>query len=527
MSFLLFHSYNYVNCKYNINNCNFYDKNKNLLFSLLNFPNPDCNNLYKIQIKNILQKKKFSYKNLLKKNQYYTKHNIKIYLEINYDYLYYLVLNRLDIPDKTILFKLFNQNQSKINYESNLVYNICINKNYLKEIITMEIPYNINIIKNSYIKNILIDQNNKQLYINKTNTELKYNKGGLLLCDIKFMIINEINDYVDSLTLVITDISQLNLWKKVNIKNNNLIYFTIDDLNNKNLKYQDFKRIIIDLVDINTIKKIKKKFKKSIIWVVNDNLNTIKINQFIVLFNCIYDFDINMDELNTDILINILKYVCYRNYIYKLKKQKLLNTCKNTLSELKCNYNYNYIWYFKLLSIKEKNILKNTCCICLQTFNKNSLCKFQCNHYFCISCTKKLIDINPILNCPMCKQKVLSIVKYEENKKNLIKNNYRYSVDNFIVLLVLSYIKLNCKNNVAIIICPKHYYNFLVNIFKFLDINSENIFHSLHNLEKIVINNTKIYNIYIIEKNIIIETFYKFFPSLQNSKVNIRYFNLF
>lgn len=528
MSFILFHSYNYVNCKYHIENNNFYDKNKNLLFTLLNFPY--LNNLYKIKIKNILQKKKFSYKNLLRKNQYYTKHNIKIYLEINYNYLYYLVLNEKYIPDKNILLNLLDQNQSKIiNYESQLVNNICINKNYLKEIKMMELPYRISLIQTMFIKNILIDQNNKKFEINKKNIEkIKNYRGGLFLCDIKSQLIKDFSKYINSSTIIITEKSQLYLWQNITIRNK-CINITTDNLNINKLKLHNYDRIIIDLDDINKIKNVKKNIKnifyKGIIWIVNDNLNTIKITQFVDLFNCIYDFDINLNELNTDILIKIMKYVCYRNYIYKFKKNKLLETNTYIISNL--NYNYNYIWEFKLLSTIEKNILKTTCCICLNPFNKNSLCKFQCDHYYCISCIEKLIETNSILNCPMCKQKVLSIVKYEENKKNLLKNNYTYRIDTIMISLIQSYIKLNSKNNIYIIICSKQYYNFLINILKFLDLNSENIYYSLNNLDKIVIDNKKIYNFTIIEKNIIIETFYKILPSLQNSKVNIRYFNLF
>ena len=59
-SIQLFHSYNYVNEKFIHDNKNIYDKNNNLLFTLLNIP--DNSNLYTIKIQRILKKKIFSKK---------------------------------------------------------------------------------------------------------------------------------------------------------------------------------------------------------------------------------------------------------------------------------------------------------------------------------------------------------------------------------------------------------------------------------------------------------------------------------
>ena len=87
-SIQLFHSYNYVNGKFRQYNKNIYDENNKLLFSLLNIPNNS--DLYTIKIERILKKKSFSLKR--NNNSYYTKHNLKIFLLLNYSTLNYLLL---------------------------------------------------------------------------------------------------------------------------------------------------------------------------------------------------------------------------------------------------------------------------------------------------------------------------------------------------------------------------------------------------------------------------------------------------
>ena len=126
----LFHSYNYVNGTFRQHNKDIYDDHNTLLFSLLNIPNNS--DLYTIKIQRILKKKSFSLKK--NNNSYYTKHNLKVFLVINYVQLNIYISKHLEIPHFRLLYNIIINNSyiNKNEYVHNL---ICFNKSFNKKIL--------------------------------------------------------------------------------------------------------------------------------------------------------------------------------------------------------------------------------------------------------------------------------------------------------------------------------------------------------------------------------------------------------
>ena len=166
----LFHSYNIVQDTIFIKNNKVFNKNNQLLFKILNVPKES--NLYNINIQKILMKKCFSKK---KCNYFYTKHNIKIFVTINYIELRRHIKYELPIPSSKIINKLIHDNLNKIDTNSYIKNVLCINKNDKKHIDLNNntiMPFNFNFVKFNDIyfnlktnKFSLINNNNNLIII--------------------------------------------------------------------------------------------------------------------------------------------------------------------------------------------------------------------------------------------------------------------------------------------------------------------------------------------------------------------------
>lgn len=64
-----------------------------------------------------------------------------------------------------------------------------------------------------------------------------------------------------------------------------------------------------------------------------------------------------------------------------------------------------------------------TCGICLDLKNVLDICKLGCDHKFCISCVKQVLNREGINTCAMCRCPITEISTLSDNSRNLIKNN--------------------------------------------------------------------------------------------------------
>ena len=386
----LFHSYNYVNDKFIQKNNNFYDSNNNLMFSVLNVPKN--RSLYTLKVERILQKKKYSKK---KNDSFYTKHNIKIYIQINYKLLKYYFDNFIPIPDFDLLYKICMNNLSIIDINDNIHDIVCINKAF-----NQKFTNTLNYISNKYcfypLNDLKLDIINKKI-IDKKHIYNNYKINGVIIFyDIFIKLINEFTLLQLKNTLIICNKEQ-----KYNIKSN---YNTTSSISNDYIsQYWDNVIVLDTSINIKTIK-----YKK--IFVCINKISDIKIGEVLKLY---YDyFNLNLYHLITSKLIyNLLNTIIFRNYSYKITKTNIIKIKENN----PLNINIKLIDTYKA----------GTCNICFS--NKTNI-QTKCNHYFCSNCVQSIITINKF-KCPYCRcdNNLYNLSYLLESKEELFDNNVKIS----------------------------------------------------------------------------------------------------
>lgn len=407
MTIELFHSYNYVYGKFKKKNKDVYDDKNNLLFSLVNIPNES--ELYKINIQRILNKKVYS----RKKNDkyYYTKHNIKVFLVINYNILNKFIKNNTDIPEIDILTKIINNN-TKINQDKYLKNIICFNKSSSKQI-----KYRNNLVINSnyfYLKDFYLDLKNKLIVSkNKIINNEYLVKGCIIFYDILFKLVQEFNKKT---TLFIINKNEKQIFINLNLS------FKVE-LNNsdKNVKWEN---IVIFNNNYNKINLNNIEYNS--LFVCINKPENIKINDILNIYEKFYNINFSNFITNTKLINSLLKCIVLK--IYEPKSIRKIN--------------------IKLKSdISNKNDNNTHCCICYSNIND---IQTKCNHSFCSECIEKITKHNKF-SCPMCRQinsittnKIIydSKINYFKNKNNIqiISNSLKkieyYKTNNINVSLI-------------------------------------------------------------------------------------------
>lgn len=454
MKFL--HSYNYVNSKFIVQDNNLVDKNNNLLLKIINIP--ELNDIYSIKVEKILQKKIFSKK---KNKSYYTKHNIKIYLIIDFNNLYYKISNNIKITNQNLLFKIILSNQILIN--DNLIENMCINKSFSKKI---------DLINKNYFNDSFNYLNVNKLFINlnKQEINLKSNykhfslNGGFFYYDILYLFLNDIlnnlidNNLINETLLVVDNTIKHYFDKKFNIYN----------INESSKKINKKYKIILAFTYFN-----KSKFNYDYLWICKNNINTNDILKNLELY-----FNIKLYDyiLNNKLLFQLQNLINFKYYKELLLKQKTLKI--NYIKFNKNNTNYNYKIIDKLNDTQ--------CCICFT--NKNNVVT-ECNHLFCSECINKLFGTT--FNCPLCRAKL--------NKNMVYKILELHNLDETLKFIIN---KKSLKNKT--IICKKNETHKLKSILDHFSINNINLINSnnLNTLNNIINNSI---NIFVFNENKIID----------------------
>jgi hypothetical protein len=443
----LFHSYNYVNEKFIHVNKNIYDTNNKIICTLLNIP--DNSDLYTIQVQRILKKKIFSKKTNNK--SFYTKHNIKVFLLVNYYILKSYLKQKKCIPQFNLLYK-------------NILGNIIINKNeYIHNVICINKSFNKKISLNNTISNdfnffslndYYLDIHAKKIIEKKNLILTKYTVNGCIIYyDLLKLLIDELITYKN--TIIIGNKDQHADFPKIitklyNVDTNN-VYNTI---------------ILLDTsIDISKLKYTK------IIVCVNKTIK-IQIKEIIFLLDKFFKVNLHKYELTNKLFYNIINVCVFRNYSQKLIK----------INELKIqDNNYINVKHFRI----DINLTTSTCSIC---FNNNINIETHCNHYFCGNCVIKLYKNK--LSCPYCRLNIninnLTYLVKSKNEIMYVKSNinskYQYLI------------KKSIKNEIYIISNNDTKINCLKKLYKFMDIKSN--ICTINNISNI----TNINNIYFLDK---------------------------
>ena len=438
----LFHSYNYVNGKFRQHNKDIFDENNKLLFSLLNIPNNS--ELYTIKIQRILKKKSFS----LKKNNnfYYTKHNLKIFLVINYSSLNNYVCNNLEIPHFRLVYKIItnNININKNEYIHNL---ICVNKSYKKKIVSKT-----NIINNSFnyynLGDLLLDILNKKITNKKKIILKKYNVNGkIIFYDIFIKLVDEFIGLNLKNTIFICNNKQI-----TNLKNSNInVVSSISD----NLKQKVWDNII--LLDLNiSISELKCKS----LYVCINKIHNIKIIELLDIYDQYFNINFKKYLITSKLVYNILECIVFRNYAYKLVKLNTINSVENDSLSLNLNK----------FEISNKQIVNTLCNIC---FCNNINIKTDCNHYFCNNCIEKILNKNKKMSCPHCRAELnMKNLSYLMESKNDIITP-KINISNKIKYLI----KKSSKSNFLILSNNDKTLKYLNTIYKFMNLDPTYIYH--------------------------------------------------
>jgi len=438
----LFHSYNYVNGKFRQHNKDIYNEHNKLLFSLLNIPNNS--ELYTIKIERILKKKSFSLKR--NNNSYYTKHNLKIFLLINYSKLNHYISNNFEIPHFKLLYKLIINNiyLNENEYIHNL---ICFNKAVKKKILSKT-----SLINNSFnfynLGDLKLDILNKKI-INKKNFVLKkYSiNGKIIFYDIFIKLINEFLGLNLKNTIFICNDKQIKQIKHLKYFNINIVS-SITNI----LKQKVWDNIV--LLDL-TIPIIELKCKS--LYVCINKIHNIKIIEILDIYNNYFNVNLKKYLVNNKLVYAILECIIFRNYAYKLFKINTINSIEN--SSLNLNK----------FEISDKKIVNTLCNIC---FSNNINIKTECNHYFCNNCIEKLLNKNK-LSCPHCRND-LSLKKLTyimESKNDIITD--KINIPNKIKCMI----KKSSKSNFIILSNNDKTIKYLNTIYKFMNLDTNDIYH--------------------------------------------------
>ena len=236
-----------------------------------------------------------------------------------------------------------------------------------------------------------------------------------------------------------------------------LIHYNI--LKSKNNPIIDFywNRVVLDeyqsIINQNTLKKnnlyeIINGIKKNKVWLLSNNpfdnindfwmsINTISLTKFTnqnlhlanllkkkIIRRNIYCTDTYTDTVETKIILDQTE-----------QEKKIYNSVKDNLSKMisYCSYIPSYLLQENYLQFKTSPIKKlkininkklqyidfnnELCPICFDNLDTNSRTTiFKCGHFFCLSCTNKIMNNNKCI-CPLCR---LDISK---NEIKLINNN--------------------------------------------------------------------------------------------------------
>ena len=382
--------------------------------------------MYTIEIQRILKKKIFSKKK--NNNSFYTKHNIKVFLLVNYNRLQYYIKNNISIPQFNLLYKIILSNL-KVSTNEYIHNIICINKSFNKKIVLK------NIINNNFnffnLNDYYLDIQNKTI-INKQNMILtKYNVNG---CIIYYDLVKLL---IDELLTIKNTIFIGNNQHKIYCKN---IITNLDTININNV--YDTVILLDTSIDISSIKYNK------IIVCINKTIE-IKVNELIFLLNKYLNVYLYNYELTNKLIYNIINVCVFRNYSQKIIKINNVNICDNEYINIK---------KFKIV---DNEILNNVCNICCN--NKINI-KTICNHYFCSDCISKILNKNK-LKCPYCRESnTLNTLTYLVkskidilNDKTNINNKYKYLI------------KKSMKNDISIIYNDDDKIKTFKNLYKFMN----------------------------------------------------------
>lgn len=486
----LFHSYNYVNGTYTILNNKIYNRNNNKLFTLLNIPDCSNNNLYKIKIENILVKKKYSMKKI---QNFYSKHNVKIFLIVNYTELFNLINSKKHIPDFTLLLKILQNNLiKKINKNTPLIDSICINNTLKKNINLIFNTNTINLTNTYKIHDLIVDFRNKSISISNVTPKLSIEyiiEGCIFLCDIRELAIKELcTDYInikfndkfnkqnnnDKILIITNDIP---LWETYICKNGNIILLDYNKYNyDKNKEYTKiidnyYSKIIIDLYPLYNLNNLnnlnnflKKLHYKSIVTLI-DNINTITFYNILLILKTIYNNSqdnnynnnyienyIDNNYIDEGVCHKIVRVLFIRNYLHILTKKGIIKNIK--LKKLTNKYP---LYNFELFNNIEHKLVKTNCSICYKLFTKNNLCRTECSHYFCKRCIDTLLNnSNKYYHCkficPLCRNIVSKITKLEPSIKNILNKNNINQIDTRFIYIVENIKNIKNINNIVITI---------------------------------------------------------------------------
>ena len=360
----LFHSYNFVTDRFTRKSNNFYDKNNNLIFSLLNIPTITNNDLYTIKTQRILQKKIFSKKK--NKKYYYTKHNIKIFLIINYNILYNYISNKISIPSFNLLFNLITTNYFKLDTNTYIHNVVCFNNNFNKKIsIINSIENNFNYYR---LFDLKLDLCNKKIVHTDNIICKKYIlNGSLIYYDILPRLLKELLSLNLKNVLFICSKYQSKFLDKYNLKYITC-YKSINSI--KSNKIWDYV-VLLNIEEEHLIKDIKYKT----IFVCVNKTNNIKIDEILYYYNKYYNINLyKYQYINESMVYNIIKNIIFRNYSYKFVKINTIKLKENNVLNIR--------------SIINPNLTTTICNIC---YTNAINVKTKCNHYFCSDCINKMI----------------------------------------------------------------------------------------------------------------------------------------
>lgn len=110
------------------------------------------------------------------------------------------------------------------------------------------------------------------------------------------------------------------------------------------------------------------------------NMLTSNDNNFDVIYNEYYNYIINNYNINVDLVPDI-------NGTEIMPKKNICVACEP-------------------LEISEE---ESSCFLCMETREKNEICKFGCGHYSCSTCTENCMKKYREFNCPFCREHVVSV----------------------------------------------------------------------------------------------------------------------
>jgi hypothetical protein len=53
---------------------------------------------------------------------------------------------------------------------------------------------------------------------------------------------------------------------------------------------------------------------------------------------------------------------------------------------------------------------QQNCCVCIETLEKDEICRFNCGHTFCGNCINNIMKTQINISCPMCRTNITNII---------------------------------------------------------------------------------------------------------------------